>query len=249
MKKNIILLLVDGIGEEDIKFIKKNLRYFSGFKKFLSKNSIEYFNTYATATPTEPVMPTLFTGELPLNKKTYEFGIKNFRKDYLLDLKKNEFELKILSSTGVISDMMGYSNDLVNIDFYQSVQHSWKYFKTYCMHYLRLNNKKKLFLFKRKFFQFLSFYEYLINNDKSWYSKVINNLNKKKKIRIKSKIEIIKQKFNKITYSNVDTEIKEVLKKDFFDYFDESSVKHKFLNILSKIFKDKFLSWKYAKLN
>ena len=73
---------------EDIKFIKKNLRYFPAFKIFLSKNSIEFSNVYGASTPTEHVMPTLFTGELPLNGKTYEHGIKIFRKRLFFYSKK-----------------------------------------------------------------------------------------------------------------------------------------------------------------
>ena len=88
MKKNIIYLLIDSMCEEDLIFIKKNIKKFPGFKYFLSNNSIEFQNTYSVSIPTEPTVPTIFTGELPLNKKTYEFGIKYFRKDFFLALKK-----------------------------------------------------------------------------------------------------------------------------------------------------------------
>ena len=71
MKKNIVLLLLDSMCMEDIKFIKGNLKHFPAFKSFLSKKSPEYSNAYGASTPTEHVMPTLFTGELPLNGKTY----------------------------------------------------------------------------------------------------------------------------------------------------------------------------------
>ena len=57
----------------------------------MSNNSIEFPNSYGVSTPTEPTMPTLFTGELPLNKKTYEYGIK-FLKRFFMTLKNNKFE-------------------------------------------------------------------------------------------------------------------------------------------------------------
>lgn len=238
------------MGIEDVKFIKRNIKYFPGFKNFLSKQSIEYLNAYSSSTPTEFVMPSLFTGELPLDKKTYEFGIKYFRKDYIKNAINNRYEIKVLSNTAVISEMMGYKANLFNIDFFNSIQHCWRYFKSaYCTHYLKLEEKKKIILFKKKFLEFLNFFEYFISLDKSWYSNVLNNLNQNKIDRIKKKISLLKKNINKISRRNINEKIINIINKDFFEYFNESGFKNKILNVLAKFFKDKFITWKYAKLN
>ena len=131
MKKNIVLLLLDSMCMEDIKFIKGNLKHFPAFKSFLSKKSTEYSNAYGASTPTEHVMPTLFTGELPLNGKTYEYGIKFFRKDFFNTLKKNGYNFFLLSNHSVMDKMMGYTEKYIKIKPKNSIEHQWNYFQEF----------------------------------------------------------------------------------------------------------------------
>ena len=48
MKKNIILLLLDSMCMEDLKFIKNNLNYFPGFKTFRTKRFTHLYLYYHT---------------------------------------------------------------------------------------------------------------------------------------------------------------------------------------------------------
>ena len=251
MKKNIIFLLIDSMSDEDLKFIKKNLNYFPGFRYFMSNNSIEFPNSYGASTPTEPTMPTLFTGEFPLNKKTYEYGIKNFRKDFFMTLKNNKFEFFLINNHCVMSKMMGYSKNLIKILIKNSIEHQWKYFqRVYCWSYLNVKDyeKIKVFSFKKKYMQFLNFFEYYITRDSSWFSIKVNNLTPKKAIRIKNKIKNEKKEISKINKNNFEKKIKKIIKYDFFSFFGESSIKDVCLRLLSKFFVDKNTTWKYSRV-
>lgn len=252
MKKNIIYLLIDSMCEEDLIFIKKNIKKFPGFKYFLSNNSIEFQNTYSVSIPTEPTVPTIFTGELPLNKKTYEFGIKYFRKDFFLALKKNRYDFLILSNAAIISEMMGYTKNLVKIKLLSSVEHTWMYFRrVYCWNYLNGPNhfKNRVKIFKNKFKQFLEHFELHLGKDQSWFSKKIGDLDNKKIVRIKQKILSFKKEIRKINEGTIERHLKRVIDKDFFEFFGEATWKHKFINIFIKIFKSKNLRWKHARIN
>ncbi len=252
MRKNIILLLIDSMSEEDLKFIKKNLSFFPGFKYFLSNSSIEFSNSYGASTPTEPTMPTLFTGELPLNKKTYEFGIKNFRKDFFKILKQNKIEFFLMSNSPVMSKMMGYSENLIKIAMKDSIEHQWKYFqRVYCWNYLNVKafEKIKVLSFKKKYKQFLNFFEYHITKDKSWFSTKVNDLTSRKALRIKKKIINEKKNIKNINSNNFEKKIKNIIKHDFFSFFDESSIKDIGLRFLSKLFINKTITWKYSRVS
>ena len=252
MKKNIILLLLDSMCEEDLKFIEKNKINFPGFSKFLGQNSIKYDNAFSVSSPTEPVMPTLFTGELPLNKKTYEFGIKNFRKDFFYTIKKNNYDFFILSNHSIISKMMGFTNKIVKLKLYCSIEHAWKYFqRIYCWGYL--NNKDyekyKDQSFKQKAYQFMTFFKDYLYEDKSWFSQSVNNLDRSKAHQIKKKLDKKIKILKKTSSKNINKEIKDIINNDFFSYVKENTLKDFLLSNLSKVFNDKKITWKYAKLD
>ena len=252
MKKNIILLLLDSMCMEDLKFIKNNLKYFPGFKTFLSKKSMEFSNAYGASTPTEHVMPTLFTGELPLNKKTYEHGIKFFRKDFFNVIKKNNYNFFLLSNHSVMDKMMGYTNDIIKIKSKNSIEHQWNYFqRVYCWSYLNINDykKKRIRLFKEKYNQFLNLFENYILEDNSWFSKKVHNLNEAKRQRIKKRIKEKKKEIKKINEKNVEKILNQIISNDFFKFFGEFSFKDKVLRFVSKFFIDKHTTWKASRVN
>jgi len=252
MKKNIILLLLDSMCLEDLKFIKKNLKYFPSFKLFLSKHSIEFTNAYSASTPTEHVMPTLFTGELPLSGKTYEYGIKFFRKDFFHTLKKNSYEFFLLSNHSVMDKMMGYTKNLIKIRSKNSIEHQWNYFqRVYCWSYLNVNSysRRRVKAFQKKYRQFLDLFENYILEDHSWFSKKVHNLNKIKAIRIKQRIKEKKKEIKKINEKNIETILNQIISTDFFKFFGESSLKDKILRFISKFFIDKNTTWKASRVN
>jgi len=252
MKKNIILLLLDSMCMEDIKFIKKNLRYFPAFKIFLSKNSIEFSNVYGASTPTEHVMPTLFTGELPLNGKTYEHGIKFFRKDFFFTLKKNNYDFFLLSNHSVMDKMMGYKENLIKIRAKNSIEHQWNYFqRVYCWSYLNIDSYSKVRVksFQKKYKQFLDLFDDHISQDNSWFSKKIHNLNKAKRLRIKHRIKRKKKEIKKINKANIEKTLNHIISNDFFKFFGELSLKDKLLRFFSKFFLDKHTTWKASRIN
>jgi len=253
MKKNIIFLLIDSMCEADYKFIKKNIKHFKGFGYFInSKKTQTFSNVYGSSTPTEPTMPSLFTGQSPLDKKTFEYGIKFFRKDFFNVLKHNNYDFNILTNHAVMSKMMGYTSNLVKIKIFNSIEHQWKYFqRVYCWSYL--NNKEykkyKVKAFKNKFKQFMNFYYYYLDFDKSWFSSSVNSLDKYKAERIKKKIKARLKDILKVNEKNIDEHLKEIISKDFFTYFNESTFKDKLLKYVSKLFVDKNFTWKYSKIN
>ena len=252
MKKNIVLLLLDSMCVEDLKFIKKNLKHFPGFKFFLSKHSIEFSNAYGASTPTEHVMPTLFTGELPLNGKTYEHGIKFFRKDFFLTVKKNNYEFFLLSNHSVMDKMMGYSKNLIKIKTKNSIEHQWNYFqRVYCWSYLNINSysKRRVKAFQKKYRQFLDLFENYILEDNSWFSKKVHNLNEVKAIRIKQRIKEKKKEIKKINEKNIEKILNQIISNDFFKFFGELSLKDKILRFISKFFIDKHTTWKASRAN
>ena len=252
MKKNIILLLLDSMCMEDLKFIKKNIKYFPGFKMFLFENSIEFSNAYGASTPTEHVMPTLFTGELPLNGKTYEQGIKLFRKDFFFTLKKNNYDFFLLSNHSVMDKMMGYTKNLIKIRTKNSIEHQWNYFqRVYCWSYLNINSYSKIRVksFKKKYKQFLDLFDDYILQDNSWFSKKIHNLNKTKGLRIKRRIKAKKKEIKKINKENIEKILNQIISNDFFKFFGELSFKDKLLRFVSKFFIDKHTTWKASRVN
>ena len=253
MKKNIIFILIDSMCEEDLIFINNNIDNFEGFKKIINSNKSQIFsNAYAVSTPTEPTMPSLFTGQLPLDKKTYEYGIKYFRKDFFKVIKDNNYDFKVLSNHSVISKMMGYTNNLVNIKLFNSIEHQWKYFqRVYCWSYL--NNKKyekyRVKAFKNKFKQFMNFFYCHLDRDKSWFSKSVNSLSENKTSRIKNKIKIKLLQLKNVNKNNIEEFLNEIIKNDFFTYFNESTIKDRLLRYVSRLFVDKNFTWKYSKIN
>ena len=76
MKNNLIFLHVDSLTQKDFEFMLSHPEYFQGVNKF-KKNALIIEKMFGTGPTTEMVIPSIFSGELPLSKGGYEKGLEN----------------------------------------------------------------------------------------------------------------------------------------------------------------------------
>ena len=86
MKKKILFFLIDSFSKKDFLFIQENIDLFPTFKSLLKK---DIFKNLFSVSKTEFTLPSIFSSSLPLDGKTYEYGIIDRDTQYLDNLSKD----------------------------------------------------------------------------------------------------------------------------------------------------------------
>jgi arylsulfatase A-like enzyme len=248
-KKNIIMLLIDSMSQEDLNYIKLSKDKFPGFN-YLVRDSIEFKNTYSVSSPTEAVLPSIFTSTLPLQNKTYEYGINHRNKDLIDIIEKNNYRLNLFSNVPVMSSLYGYNYNNTNLKYYFSINAVWKHFvRNYVWH---LKNSK---IFHNNYYdkfeelieRYYPFFIEVIKKDNTDLTSMF--LRKRDKSKIIENIKTAHKIFRKDKLKYYNDNINKILKYNFYEYFGFKSYKYIFLNYISKKLKRTKQGWKDGRIN
>ena len=234
----------------DLSLIKSNKELFPNLIKIIHKGE-NFSNFYSNSSPTESVMPSIFSSSLPLSYGTYQNGIINRPTPAIDKFIKKNYQINIFSNTGILSEMYGYDKKFNLYNFF-SIEHIYRHFqKNYVWHFY--NNKKYEYkkykeIYKEIVIRFFKFFRNYIYEDKSTYSTKIyelSKINKNLKKSINLHLKIIDKDFDKY----FDNDLFKILNNNFVSYFYKNTFKINLINKINFLLKDKNFNWKEGSAN
>ena len=122
---------------------------------------------------------------MPLDGKTYEYGIIDRDTQYLDNLSK-DYKINFFSNVAVFGELYGYNKDYLNIKNYASIQIVWTHFvRNYLWHlennYIFSSKDHRLSKFEEIISRFFPYFINYLKTDNSLYTKFIlgKKINKK----------------------------------------------------------------------
>lgn len=237
MKNNLIFLHVDSLTQKDFEFMLSHPEYFQGVNKF-KKNALIIEKMFGTGPTTEMVIPSIFSGELPLSKGGYEKGLENREINLISELKKKDYIVQFISSTYNYSSLYNFFSSGAETIHTWSIDLLWKSFqKNYLSYFydLDLSNTKNLTDTKSGLLRLFKYLKKFIEEDNHFYTKYVLSINNKKKKIIGEKINehIIQIENDVLNYVELNKE--KMLRVSFSEFFFKKSINEYLVEFFNKL--------------